>query len=146
MKQRNFISKVVILLFAHLTLTPALASQSLDSDNDGVPDELDKCPNTRAMSAVPPDFKYRHAVTQERLNNKGKTWPVDSSGCELDNDNDGVINSQDYCPDDSPEAISMGVASNGCPKHSDFDGTPDYRDRCPGTPRGVATDNSGCPR
>ncbi|MBE9540811.1 MAG: thrombospondin type 3 repeat-containing protein, partial [Proteobacteria bacterium] len=67
------------------------------------------------------------------------------NGCEFDTDGDGVINSKDYCPEDTVETLSKGVAVNGCPKQSDADGTPDYRDNCPDTPKGVKVDNLGCP-
>lgn len=117
-----------------------------DSDNDGVADALDKCPDTAQMKMLPADFKYAAAVNPERLENEPQAHPVDESGCEPDSDGDGVINSQDYCPEDSPLQISKGVAANGCPVHSDSDGTPDYRDRCPHTPRHVATDRYGCPK
>ena len=74
----------------------------------------------------------------------GSEYSVDQHGCELDTDGDGVVNSEDYCPEDSKEVLSMGVAENGCPKHSDGDGVPDYRDRCPNTPAKVKTDKYGC--
>jgi OOP family OmpA-OmpF porin len=95
---------------------------------------------------LPPDFRFGAAVNPERLKPGRQAYPVDAAGCELDSDGDGVVNSQDFCPDDSAEALSAGVAVNGCPKHSDSDGTPDYRDHCPDTPLGVATDAQGCPR
>jgi OOP family OmpA-OmpF porin len=69
---------------------------------------------------------------------------VDKEGCEFDTDGDGVINSQDYCPQNTKIELSKGIAVNGCPKQSDFDGTPDYRDKCPDTPRGVKSDKDGC--
>lgn len=133
----------LILLMALLAGTP-LQAVVPDEDNDGVPDTLDKCPGSVAMPSVSSDFINKHAITKKQLQ-PGKAG-VDENGCEADSDGDGVLDSKDYCPDDSPEAISMGVAQNGCPKHSDFDGTPDYRDHCPGTPMGVATDRQGCPR
>lgn len=131
-----------------LSLLSASASYAVepDEDRDGVPDALDKCPGSAIMPQVSPDFSYKHVITQERLQPGSKAWPVDKDGCEADSDGDGVADSRDYCPNDSPKAIAMGVAKNGCPKHSDFDGTPDYRDRCPNTPKGVATDRHGCPR
>ncbi len=118
--------------------------QEADSDNDGVPDALDKCANTAQLMKLPADFKYASSVNPQRLKAGAQAYPVDKNGCEPDNDGDGVINSQDYCPDDSKEAIAKGVAKNGCPRHSDRDGTPDYRDKCPDTPRGVKTDKNGC--
>ena len=120
---------------------PALA----DSDHDGVPDHWDQCPTTAQRNKLPLHFKYRLAVSPERYSSEPKAWPVDHNGCEPDRDADGIIDSDDYCPEDSAEAISKGVAANGCPVHSDQDGTPDFRDQCPGTPRGVPTDASGCP-
>jgi len=117
---------------------------ALDSDHDGVQDENDRCPNTAQLKKLPKDFKYRLAVNPERLKTETKAFPVNDSGCELDNDGDGIVNSQDYCPDDSPLSLSSGIAANGCPRQSDGDGTPDYRDKCPNTPRGVKTDRYGC--
>lgn len=124
----------------------ALQGQEADSDHDGVPDTGDRCPDTAQLKKLPPDFRFADAVNSDHLRHGPQAHPVDAAGCELDNDGDGVVNSQDYCPDDSSEALSAGIAANGCPKQSDFDGTPDYRDRCPDTPRGVATDPQGCPQ
>jgi hypothetical protein len=121
------------------------AARGADSDYDGVPDHQDICPGTAQLQKLPADFRYRHAVSEDRYSAKPKAWPVDQFGCEPDSDDDGVVDSADYCRDDSAAAIAMGVAANGCPLHSDTDGTPDRRDRCPDTPRGVVTDRNGCP-
>ena len=142
---RRFIAARLIL-GSGLFFCSLVFAAAPDTDNDGVPDKLDKCPGSATMPSVSPEFKYKHAISKERLLPGSKSWPVDEHGCEYDSDNDGIIDSKDYCPDDSPEAIAMGVAENGCPKHSDFDGTPDYRDKCPDTPKGVATDKYGCPK
>lgn len=57
-----------------------------DTDEDGVPDHLDKCPDTP------------------------RGCPVDEFGCPLDSDGDGVIDCEDKCPNEP------GPASNqGCP-------------------------------
>ncbi len=88
-----------------------------DSDNDGVADDLDKCPNTPAGVKV------------------------DSNGCPLDSDNDGVADYLDKCPD-TPAGAK--VDSNGCPLDSDRDGVPDYLDKCPDTPGGAQVDKNGC--
>ena len=78
----------------------------LDSDGDGIPDNVDKCPNE------PED----------------KDGFQDQDGCpDLDNDQDGIPDVKDKCPDQKgpPE-------TNGCPpKDSDGDGVPDYQDKCP---------------
>ncbi len=90
----------------------------LDSDGDGVPDYLDKCSNTP----------------------KGLT--VDANGCPLDADNDGVPDYLDQCPN-TPAGVK--VDSNGCPLDSDGDGVPNYLDKCPNTPKGIQVDSAGCP-
>ena len=59
----------------------------LDSDNDGVVDAIDKCPNT-------PEGRV-----------------VDENGCELDDDNDGVVDALDKCPN---TAAGVSVDKNGC--------------------------------
>jgi outer membrane protein OmpA-like peptidoglycan-associated protein len=89
-----------------------------DSDHDGVPDNIDKCPDT------PRGVK------------------VDAFGCPVDSDGDGVPDYLDKCPDTPAGAA---VDANGCPLDSDGDGVPDYLDKCPNTPKGVKVDASGCP-
>ena len=90
----------------------------VDSDNDGVPDSLDKCPGTPAGVAV------------------------DNDGCPPDSDKDGVPDYLDKCPG-TPAGVA--VDKDGCPLDSDKDGVPDYLDKCPGTPAGTAVDKDGCP-
>jgi OOP family OmpA-OmpF porin len=90
----------------------------IDSDKDGVPDYLDKCPGT------PQGVK------------------VDASGCPIDSDGDGVPDDLDKCPG-TPRGVK--VDDSGCPVDSDGDGVPDHLDKCPGTPKGVPVDTSGCP-
>ena len=133
------------LSVAQADVAPDLHPAQVDTDHDGIPDHQDQCPNTAQLKELPAHFKYRLAVSSERYSGEPRAWPVDRRGCEPDSDGDGVVNSQDYCPFDSAEAISRGVAANGCPVHSDFDGTPDFRDQCPNTPRRVPTDAVGCP-
>lgn len=117
-------------------------SKKKDSDGDGVPDKLDKCPDTPAGV------------------------PVDADGCPLDTDKDGIPDYQDECPtvaglkefngcpdtdkdgipdksDDCPDVFGL-AAFNGCPD-SDGDGVPDKDDRCPNTPKGYKVDRFGCP-
>ena len=59
----------------------------MDSDNDGVPDNRDQCPNTPAGVQV------------------------DSQGCPLDSDGDGVPDHRDQCPDTTAGAT---VDETGC--------------------------------
>ena len=67
---------------------------------------------------------------------------VDANGCEVDSDGDGVPDSRDQCPG-TPAGVS--VDTNGCPLDSDGDGVPDYLDKCPNTPAGTLVDAEGCP-
>lgn len=89
-----------------------------DSDGDGVPDKLDKCPDTPAG------------------------WQVDASGCPLDSDGDGVPDGADKCPA-TPKGAQ--VDAKGCPTDADGDGVPDGIDQCPDTPKGASVDAKGCP-
>lgn len=58
-----------------------------------------------------------------------------------DSDGDGVLNTEDQCPDTPKGAI---VDKNGCPD-ADMDGVTDDMDKCPGTPEGISVDQDGCP-
>ena len=95
----------------------AKARKPMDSDGDGVTDDLDRCPNT------PRGVK------------------VDAHGCPLDSDGDGVPDYLDQCPD-TPRGVE--VDKQGCPLDSDGDGVPDYRDECPDTPKGATVNSVGC--
>lgn len=96
---------------------PKAGALSGDSDGDGVPDNLDKCPDTPLGVQVGPD------------------------GCPLDADGDGVPDNLDKCPG-TPKGVSVGP--DGCPVDSDGDGVPDYLDKCPGTATGVQVGPNGC--
>lgn len=92
---------------------------AVDSDGDGVFDEMDKCPNTPSGVSV------------------------DSKGCPLDSDNDGVYDTFDKCPT-TPAGVA--VDSKGCalPVDSDGDGVYDNVDRCPNSAPGAHVDEYGC--
>jgi len=94
-----------------------VAAAEPDSDGDGVPDSLDRCPGTPAGVSV------------------------DGTGCPLDSDGDGVADYRDKCPG-TPAGVK--VDSSGCPLDSDGDGVLDMDDECPGTPPGVRVDSKGC--
>jgi OOP family OmpA-OmpF porin len=66
---------------------PAAPPPPVDSDGDGVVDNLDKCPNTPAGARV------------------------DANGCELDSDKDGVVDRLDRCPN---TPIGTKVDAAGC--------------------------------
>ena len=98
---------------------PGARPKPADSDNDGIIDTLDQCPNTSAGV------------------------DVDSRGCEInqDNDGDGVLDMADQCPD---TPVNMEVDASGCPLDSDQDGYPGYLDQCPHSAIGAKVDDRGC--
>ena len=100
---------------------PIQGSFELDSDNDGVLDKDDKCPNTP------------------------RGHSVDKDGCTLlnDADNDGVPDNLDQCPNTAP---GIKVDKRGCEIDSDGDGVPDSRDKCPNTSKDFVVDGYGCPQ
>lgn len=88
-----------------------------DSDQDGVYDSVDQCPNTA--------FGVR----------------VDATGCNIDLDNDGVYNADDKCPN-TPEGVR--VDAMGCNWDKDGDGVANEIDKCPNTPKGTVVGAKGC--
>ncbi len=104
-------------LFQFAGVTAPAPKAPLDSDGDGVTDDLDQCPNTPQGA------------------------PVDTKGCPLDSDGDGIFDYLDQCPGTPAGAP---VDSKGCPLDSDGDGVFDYLDQCPDTPAGMSVDAAGC--
>lgn len=95
---------------------PAKPKVSGDRDHDGIPDDVDKCPDE------PEDMDGFE----------------DQDGCpDLDNDKDGIPDTEDVCPNE-PGSREL----DGCPDR-DKDGVPDREDKCPDQP-GPA-ENDGCP-
>jgi len=119
-----------------------------DSDKDGVPDKLDKCPETPQGVAVdklgcPLDADMDGVPDYlDKCPNTPKGVKVDNLGCPLDADMDGVPDYLDKCPN-TPKGVAIDKL--GCPLDADVDGVPDYLDKCPNTPKGVAVDKDGCP-
>jgi outer membrane protein OmpA-like peptidoglycan-associated protein len=89
-----------------------------DTDGDGVPDDIDRCP----------------------LDPEDKDGFQDEDGCpDPDNDNDGIVDAMDACPN-NPGPLE----NRGCPVlDRDGDGIPDDLDKCPDEP-GPPPD--GCPK
>jgi OOP family OmpA-OmpF porin len=122
----------------------------VDTDGDGVTDDLDKCPGTPAGTAVDssgcplPQDDDADGVTNDIDKCPGTPAgaKVDANGCELDSDGDGVGDSRDQCPN-TPAGAK--VDEKGCELDGDGDGIVDSVDKCPDTPKGERVDNSGCP-
>ena len=123
----------------------------MDSDNDGVADSEDRCPDTAVGVVVDRQGcegdSDRDSVvdSQDRCPATGEGIPVDAQGCPVvtDTDGDGVADGNDRCPD---TPAGTAVNASGCEADSDHDGVPDSRDNCPGTPPTVAVDAQGCER
>lgn len=89
----------------------------LDSDRDGVTDNLDQCAASPAGYAV------------------------DARGCGLDGDQDGVADRLDQCPG---TLSGTRVDQQGCALDSDGDGVLNTADQCPQTRAGAKVDATGC--
>jgi len=119
----------------------------IDSDNDGIANDADRCPDSAAGTVVDSQGCERDsdrdgvADSQDRCPNSPTDKKVDTDGCELDSDNDGVADSRDSCPN-SPTGVN--VDPGGCELDSDGDGVADSRDSCPNSPAGVNVDPGGC--
>lgn len=112
----------------------------LDSDNDGVLDHMDKCPNT------------------------GMSQKVDAQGCTVvaavvapapmdntDADNDGVVDRLDRCLNteanakvDDQGCLVVEVVAPAPDVDSDKDGVVDRLDHCPNTGAEYLVDQNGC--
>jgi len=132
-------------------MRPECGDQVMDSDGDGIADDMDKCPGTPKGAAVDADGCELDSDgdgvvdSKDRCPGTPKGAKVDSRGChkepEKDSDGDGVVDSKDKCPG-TPRGAK--VDRNGCELDSDGDGVVDSKDRCPGTPAGVKVDYKGC--
>jgi OmpA-OmpF porin, OOP family len=126
------------------------SARVVDTDGDGVSDEMDKCPGTPAGTAVDssgcplPQDDDGDGVTNDIDKCPGTPAgaKVDANGCELDSDGDGVSDSRDQCPN-TPAGAK--VDEKGCELDGDGDGIVDGQDKCPDTPKGERVDNTGCP-
>jgi len=107
-----------------------------DADGDGVPDDLDLCPNKPGLK----EFAGCPDTDGDGIEDDLDECPTiagspAAKGCP-DRDGDGVADKFDKCPD------VAGTSKNGCPD-TDKDGVDDFEDRCPNT-YGPAS-NKGCP-
>jgi OmpA-OmpF porin, OOP family len=103
------------------------AEHSSDRDNDGIPDDIDACPDQ------PEDHQG--------------TDPNDGCPMPPDRDGDGIPDQYDKCPD-QPEDKDGIDDGDGCPEDdADSDGVPDAVDACPKMPGKPNKDpkKNGCP-
>jgi len=131
----------------------------VDTDNDGIVDRKDACPNEpgpatkdpRTNGCPPPD-RDRDGTPDERdlcptVPSGDKPDPA-RPGCPIpDRDADGVLDAQDQCPD-LAQGSEPDPAKPGCPdKDTDKDGVVDTKDQCPSQPKSDHPDPTklGCP-
>lgn len=99
-----------------------------DTDQDGVHDGRDRCPNTPFgvevdMLGCPFDFDSDGVADYQDFCSD-VPGPPSLMGCP-DSDNDGIADKDDQCPDLAGNASGMG-----CPDR-DLDSIPDNKDACP---------------
>lgn len=113
-----------------------------DSDNDGVTDKKDNCPNTPAGVNVDengcPVDTDGDGVSDHIDNCPTVAGLTSMKGCP-DTDKDGITDKDDACPD-----VAGLKSLKGCPD-ADEDGVADADDKCPNTKKGYKVDASGCP-
>ncbi|HEY1553027.1 MAG TPA: OmpA family protein [Kofleriaceae bacterium] len=118
--------EVLLSIYKEFGRKEAAKAGPKDSDGDGIPDDVDKCPNE------PED----------------KDGFQDADGCpDPDNDNDGIPDKDDKCPNE-PEDKDGFQDADGCPDpDNDQDGIPDTQDKCPDQPetKNGYQDADGCP-
>jgi outer membrane protein OmpA-like peptidoglycan-associated protein len=124
----------------------------IDTDGDGIPDKIDKCPTEpedkdgfEDEDGCPDPDNDKDGILDkvDKCPNdpEDKDGFEDEDGCpDPDNDKDGLLDADDKCPNEA------GPKENGgCPdKDKDGDGVVDRLDKCPDVP-GPA-DNDGCPK
>jgi OmpA-OmpF porin, OOP family len=109
------------------TYTPTVDDYDRDSDGDGYPDSIDKCPQEKE-DGKPPE-------------------PTDGCPAASDRDGDGIPDSADQCPDKAEDKDGI-QDDDGCPEVDvDNDGVPDTEDKCPTQPgpRSSVAEKNGCP-
>ncbi len=110
-----------------VAIVPDAEDYDVDSDKDGYPDDVDRCPTVKE-DGLPPDK---------------------SDGCPAppDRDKDGIFDADDRCPDDAEDKDGI-QDDDGCPEVDvDNDSIPDVEDACPlePGPRSEVPEKNGCP-
>ena len=155
-----------VYLFGPKKTIKDTAITKIDSDGDGIIDELDLCPNIAGLQKFTgcpdtdgddiedakdkcPEIKGKKEFNgcpdadEDGVSDNEDECPnikgtIANKGCpDADTDGDGINDKEDNCPDKSgPKEL------NGCPD-SDGDGVSDLEDKCPNV-AGLKT-NAGCP-
>jgi OmpA-OmpF porin, OOP family len=131
-----------------------------DSDGDGIPDDVDQCPNEpedrdgfEDSDGCPDPDNDGDTIADafDKCPNEAEDFDgfEDTDGCpDPDNDKDGIPDERDACPNE-PETMNGYKDEDGCPDEPDRDGdgVPDSRDKCPDEPEDTDgfEDEDGCP-
>ena len=146
------------VMYDYISLEGDLTStfNAVDTDKDGVTDDLDLCANTPTGEGVNATGCSASQLDDDSdgIKNNVDTCPntpsgemVNSTGCsvsQLDDDGDGVKNSLDTCPN---TPTGEGVNATGCSASQlddDSDGIKNNVDTCPNTPSGEMVNSTGC--
>ncbi len=135
-----------------------IESDEEDTDQDGVPDDLDDCDGTQAGLSVNEvgcsdyqldDDQDTVSNAEDMCENTPVGEAVDNIGCsesqnEVDSDSDGVNDPYDLCPNSDPELTVDADGCNLAQKDSDGDGVNDLMDQCHGTEQGLPVLANGC--
>jgi OmpA-OmpF porin, OOP family len=146
-RNSGIVAGLKLKLFGHhvaaVVPPPPPPPPPVDTDHDGIPDNVDKCPT------IPGIAKYNGCPIPDTdgdgINDELDKCPTvpgvaKYNGCPIpDTDGDGINDEEDKCP------TVPGVAKyQGCPiPDTDGDGVNDELDKCPKT-FGIAA-NLGCP-
>lgn len=104
-----------------------------DGDSDGIGDACDPNPNDGPTGDLDGDGVVNNADNCPTIANANQAnFDGDALGdaCDPDDDNDGVLDANDLCPNTPP---NTQVNAAGCPD-ADGDGVADFMDNCPFTP------------
>jgi outer membrane protein OmpA-like peptidoglycan-associated protein len=122
-----------------------------DSDNDGILDKVDSCPNAAEDfdgfqdGDGCPDYDNDNDGVPDSLDKcPAMAGPTENKGCpDVDSDQDGVVDRLDKCKD-VPEDKDAFEDEDGCPDpDNDKDGVPDSVDKCKNV--SGLSENNGCP-
>lgn len=108
-------------------IVPDAADYDLDTDGDGYPDAIDKCPTVKEDGQEPE--------------------PTDGCPAGSDRDGDGIPDIADACPAKAEDKDGV-LDTDGCPEEDgDSDGIADRQDKCPTEPgpRSEIAEKNGCP-
>ena len=148
----------VVRVFGAFIFEPRIG----DRDGDGIPDDVDKCPDDpedfddfEDEDGCPDPDNDRDGIPDvvDKCPNEPETYNgfEDEDGCpdtvDLDRDGDGIPDSIDKCPDE-PEDKDGFQDEDGCPDpDNDGDGIADNDDMCPNEPedKDGFEDDDGCP-